>query len=199
MWVPDAVRHTQNFWGAREKKNFTNNQIYWELPLYWIFKEKSFDKEIVALEILYMSSALLQLYRNKSISTEIMMDKRITHIVYLSISVLLQPPGMKMNVPHAISRLKHGWWIHGCVSRLKKKIKQHRNTVRMDWKGLFWVTVWDGRFVFWVTAGPRDAPCRLNNSPGKDLFPWPDKHKHLFQLRRLWQVSCPLATCRLSS
>lgn len=55
-----------------------------------------------------MSSVLLQLYRNKSISTEIMMDKRITHIVYLSISVLLQPPGMKMNVPHAISRLKHG-------------------------------------------------------------------------------------------
>lgn len=95
MWVSDAVRHMKNFWGAREKGNFTSNQIYWELPLHWIFKEKSFDKENVALEILCKSSVLLQLYWNKSISSEIMLDKSITHIVYLSISVLLQPPGMK--------------------------------------------------------------------------------------------------------
>lgn len=199
VWVSDAVRHTQNFWGAREKGNFTSNQIYWELPLYWIFKEKSFDKAIVALEILYKSSVPLQLYSNKSTSTEIRMDKRIRHIVYLSISVLLQPPGMKMNVPYAISRLKPGYMD---VSQDWKKIKQHWNTVGsnwIDWKGLFWVTVWDGRFVFRVTARPRDAPCRLNNSPGKDLFPWPDKHNHLFQLKRSWQVSCPLAMCRLSS
>jgi len=47
-----------------------------------------------------------------------MMDERITLIVYLSNSVLLELPAMKMNVPYVISRLKHGWWIHGCVSRL---------------------------------------------------------------------------------
>lgn len=71
-----------------------------------------------------------------------MMDKRITHIVYLSISVLLQPPGMKMNVPYAISRLKHGSWLHGCVPILNKKNQQNNNmetlSEAMEWIGKDW-------------------------------------------------------------
>lgn len=83
-------------------------------------REKSFHKVIAALEILYKWSVLLQLYWNKSTSSEITVDERITHIVYLSKANLLQPPGMKMNVPYVISRLQHGWRILGCVSGLKK-------------------------------------------------------------------------------
>lgn len=57
---------------------------------------------------------------------------------------------------------------------------------------------WDGRFAFWVTAGPQDAPCRLNNSPGKPLS-LARQAQALILLERLWQVPCPLAMCRLSS
>lgn len=87
----------------------------------------------------------------------------------------------------------------GLKTKENKTTQNQCQSNGMGWKGLFWVTVWDERFVFWVTAGPQDAPCRLNNSPGKDPSPWPDKHSHLFQLRRLWQVSCPLPMCRWSS
>lgn len=103
--------------------------------------EKSFRKAIVALDILYKWSVLWQLYWNKSTSTETRMDERITHTVYLSNSVLLQPPGTKMNVPYVISRRKRGWWIHRCVSRLKKTKATEKNwniagSNQMNWKGL---------------------------------------------------------------
>lgn len=126
-------------------------------------KKKPFHKVIVSLEIFSKWSVLLQLYWNKSASPEIRRDERITHTVCLSNSVLLQAPGMKMDVPYVISRLKHGWWIQRSVSRLKKKnspkLNQHWNTVGsnwMDWNGLcFGWQFWGGRFVFQGTVRPQ--------------------------------------------
>lgn len=84
--------------------------------------------------------------------------------------------------------------------KTEKTLKQHWNAVGRNWmdRTLFRVTVWDGRFVFGGIIRPQDATWGLNNSPGKDFFPWWDKHNRLFRLKRLLQVSWPLATCRLS-
>jgi len=88
------------------------------------------------------------------------------------------------------------------VSQDWKKLKQHWNAIGSNWtdckRTLFWVTAWDGRFVLQGTIRPWDAPWGLNNSPGKDFFSWQDRHNHLFRLKRLLQIPCPLANRRLS-
>lgn len=122
------------------------------------------------------------------------MDKRITHIVYLSISVLLQPPGMKMNVPYAISSMDLGYMD---VSQYWTK-KNNKTTTwkhcQKQWNGLERTVL--GCSLRWevcVLSHCWTLGCtfRLNNK----ALSLADKHNHLFLLKgcgrclALWQCA----------